>query len=133
VVSEIQTKEPFAVVAGVVINGDTQWKSFEADLVDMRKDFSQLLEDTELKAHDLFWGRRAFQQWERERRVTFQKELLKLIARHRLPIHAAFVERDFFNGLFPSFGIKPEDQALVMCLSTIETWFCGNALVKSEL
>jgi Protein of unknown function (DUF3800) len=120
-------QEPFTVVAGVVINGDTQWKSFEADLGDMRKDFPQLLEDTELKARDLFWGRCAFQPWDRESRVSLQKELLKLIARHKLPIHAAFVERDFFNGLYPDLGVKPEDQALVMCLSAIETWFCGNA------
>ena len=120
-------QEPFTVVAGVVINGDEQWKSFEADLLDVRKDFPELSEDTELKARDLFWGTDAFQRWGRENRVSLQKEVLGLIARHKLPIYAAFVERGFFNSLYPDLGIKPEDLALVMCLTGIETWFCGSA------
>jgi hypothetical protein len=120
-------KEPLTVVAAVIINGDTQWRTIESDIKDLKSDYSQLDRDTELKANQIFWGQGKFQPWKREDRVILQKTLLGLIKRHNLSINIGVVDREYLKSLSHIRHVKAQDFALVMCLHETESWFCKHA------
>jgi hypothetical protein len=126
-----ERQEPFTVVAAVPINGDTQWRAIDADIVDLRKDH-HVPAHVELKACHIFWGTDAFKSWKREDRVKLQRDFLLVLDRYKLKIFYGGIERAHFKQILapipPSeVDQQPQDIAFLMAMGDFENYLCGDS------
>jgi hypothetical protein len=84
------SKEPFAVVAGVISNPDKQWRALEQYLVDLADDLvpSEMREGAVFHAKDLWHGTGHFpkEKIDRDRRNRILQELAKIPIKFDVPV-----------------------------------------------
>jgi hypothetical protein len=132
-----ERQEPFAVVAAVDVNGDTQWRAIDRDVSDLCKEYD-VPPDVELKAYHLFRGTGPFQSWQRERREALQSGMLKIFTRYKLQVFCGIVERGYFsavmNGIDPKqVDVRPQDLAFVAAVGLFEDYICGDSPAEAGI
>lgn len=123
------TKEPFAVVAGVIVEGDKQWRAVEAHL---RKLVDQYVQPNDqvgfvFHAKDIHHGTHKMHRdrYARTIRIELLKELCHVPSKFDLPVVAAYVERAAYAARYPALSpkeltVNAQAIAAISCTSAVE-------------
>lgn len=89
--------EPFVVVAGVLVNADTQWQAVESYLADLADEYAppEHRQNFHFHATELFSGGKIFprDKYDKEHRWKILDEILKIPKKFKLPIAPGWVNR----------------------------------------
>ena len=105
----ISANDSISLVAGVIINEDTQWKSVEKFIIELIKEFSppEHRESCVFRATDLYHCAGPIfhhKKYPRERAREALKELLSIPRRFHIPISVGYFDKkDFWKGFGPKF------------------------------
>jgi hypothetical protein len=133
--------EPFVVVAGILVNADSQWKMLEKYLSDIADDLvpHDKRENFVFHAMDLFHGSGAFDRdkWPKEKRWEILDYLIEIPDKFKLPIVAGFVERAKLRARYPDereAGLTVGCQAISfsVCTHAIETYMTKGVAVQPD-
>jgi Protein of unknown function (DUF3800) len=95
--SGISASEPYAVVAGVIIHADKQWKAIERYLLDMADSLIPAAMRVNFCFHatELFSGSKIFarDEWPKERRWPILDELVRIPEKFDLPVLCGFAPK----------------------------------------
>ena len=140
--SGISANEPIAVVAGVLIDADRQWRDVESYVVELIEEFvpSQHQPGFAFSAKDLFHGtgRSAFdsRNYPRERAREALKRILGIPTKFGLPIAYGYVKK---RGWLDGRGMPPrkasamwQAEAFSLCAISIENYM-RNCAPPSEI
>lgn len=138
----ISKKEPWVVVAGVVVHGDTQWKPLERELDRIvQEEIPEPMQDGFiLHATDLFHGSGATprgEEWPQARRWGILDRIVALPKQFKLPLVFGCIERAKFpkrpETLAETAEFSPDDAAFAafhvafgVCTLGAERWMRDN-------
>jgi len=131
-------QEPFVVVIGVLVNGDSALNAVENQLQRIRGRHPQLGNDFVFHAFELFGGSgKTFgdrSAWPLDKRLAIADEILSIPKKFALPLALGFVKRAEFAKTFAAneFGTKDETVAahvlaFAECSVFVEQWMRLNA------
>ncbi len=121
--------EPFLVMAGVVINADTQWLEVEEYLWSLlEEEYDPVPENAFFHAHALYMGRTPFDErngWDQKRRFEMLETLANIPKLFQLPVVFACFERKNAQDIPEVEGMTdPNTRALAltaaMCMMKVE-------------
>jgi len=126
-------QEPYLVVAGIIVHGDTQWLPIET----YQRQIIDTLVPQELRAGFHFHAERLFSDHKefkgllsRETRFAIIREVLGIMAIHKLPVAYGAVTKDAVLG---SLRIRKAKQsfahelAFLVCVKNVQCWFRDEA------
>lgn len=134
-----RAQEPFAVVAGVIVHADLQWKMLEKYIRDMVDEHvpSEKRDGFVFHATELYSGGKTFdrQTWPKDRRWAILDELVSIPAKFDMPVVWGFVDRAEFATRFKDasptdLAIAEQTVAYSVCLAVIEDYMRRGAEVN---
>lgn len=123
-------KEPFAVVAAVIVEGDKQWRAVEAHLRTLVDQYVQPNDQVGFVFHakDIHHGARKMprDRYARSTRIELLKELCHVPSKFDLHLVAAYVDRAAYAARNPTLSRK----TLAVNAQTIAAISCTGAVEK---
>jgi hypothetical protein len=123
--------EPYLVVGGVLIHGDTEWQPVESAMLQIKETLvpPKLREQFVFHAMHLFGGHPKYEGLLcAEERFQILREVVNLIPTFKLPIAYAAVKRATLSEWFPNVTIIEQTHeahqiAFALCVRKFQSWF----------
>jgi hypothetical protein len=127
-------QEPYLVVGGVLIHGDTQWQPIEKAFLKIREALVPPKLQTEFVFHamHLFSGHKKYEGLlSPQERFRILHEVISIVPIYKLPIAYTAVKRIDLPQFFPDAPTaelthEAHQIAFVLCVRTFQRWFTEN-------